>query len=550
MLSQRWPTLRAPAGVVGIIALLCAFSLAAGRWTGAVPQNDDWSYAKSALLLHHTGALHLQGWGEMFLLGQLYTAQPYLWVLGDHVWALNLYGATMAGLWLWCAFCVARRCVGPWRALALVAALAVWPGLGLLVGSFMTDLPAAAMSLLSLLLGIRAVEQQSRGWFGLSLVAGLWAFTIREQLVMCLAAVLIAVLLNPVLSHRLKVEAILAMTGTAAVCIEFEHVRHRLPHADVAPFGVEKLNLSHAAHWLLPAPFTVGIELLPLVAWAAFTLRGRAWLQTGRLLGLLAGVLLAFGLGGFDLARTPKTILSNYFTESGGFMVSLVGRAPHIFGGQLWHVVELLAAVCGVVLLGEIGAWLERAIRDRGDLRSASPAATALAAYTGILTLFTVGICIAGQRQVDRYLLALLPGLGVLLLSLHNDRPAVSPSRRRTALALVTGAGLFLATLSVRTVTATDELDHDVWSAAQHLVVQGVPGDEINAGLAWDGLHARSPVDRQHVTPDNYRGQTWIGAFPGSRDCFVVSVSPLRHFWLVPVGHGDDTWSYADTRSC
>ena len=91
----RWPT------VVTVLAILSVvgFALASSRLNGAViPQNDDWSFVKSALVLHATGEIRLQGWGQMFLVGQLLTAQPFLAVFGPRTASLLLYGATMAAI--------------------------------------------------------------------------------------------------------------------------------------------------------------------------------------------------------------------------------------------------------------------------------------------------------------------------------------------------------------------------------------------------------------------------------------------------------------------
>lgn len=172
---------------------------------------------------------------------------------------------------------------------------------------------------------------------------------------------------------------------------------------------------------------------------------------------------------------------------------------------------------------------------------------------------------IAGQYQVDRYLIALLPGLTVRLVSRPNPsvRPAPSPrpnperrTRRGTtgrvvAFGLAGAATAVLATLSVRLTVHTDQRDHAVWHAAQRVAAAGVPADTINAGLDWDGTHATVPVDRLHHREHAYLGQAWTGMFPSSTDCYIVSVSPLGHFYLTLVEHeaqGYRTWTYRNSR--
>jgi hypothetical protein len=540
------------ATALAIIATLVAFSLGATAYIGsAVPQNDDWSYVKAAILLQHTGHPHLQGWGQMFLLGQLYTAQPFLAVFGDRTISLNLYGAAMGALWLWCIFIIGRRCLGPRRAVLLVAVMALWPGLGLLVSSFMTDIPACATSLLAIVLGIRAIERESRLWLVLALIAGVWSFTIREQLVASLGAVLLAALVSRGVSRNFKLATTIGVSFAAVVCFVLEHFRHQLPHADVAPFGLSTLNLSTAPETLLRMPFTIGFEFAPVAVWVLLNLRGRDWINPGRVAGWVLGIVCLGTVTSWDFSSPPRALLTNYLTPSGAFTVAVVGRPPPIVSGGLWHTTEIVAAVCGVILLGEIGAWLARLPRLWGAARSSGPATTILASYTAVLALATIGLSLAGQRQVDRYLLPILPGIGViLLLGVRGERLA-RPAVRVVTLVPVAAAAVLLAVLSVNVTVSSDRRDHAVWATATHLVKKGVPATTINAGLDWNGTHAAGPVERKHSSGQAYLGQHWTLMFPSSTDCYVVAVSPLRRRWLVLIGRhrtGYQTWTYYNSR--
>ena len=534
------------------VALLVAFSLAVTKITGAaVPQNDDWSYVKSAILLHRTGGIHLQGWGQMFLLGQTYTAQPLLWLFGDKTGALNLYGAGMTIVWLWCAYLLAKRCLGAGRGVLLVLALALWPGMGLLVSSFMTDIPAAATSLLAMVLGLRAIDRQSRLWLALSVLAGIWSFTVREQFVTGLGAVLVAALLSRTVSRRFKVETTIGVGLAAIVCAVLEHFRHQLPHADVAPFGLSTLDFSQFPHSLLQTPFTIGLEFAPVLVWVLLTLRGRDWRDPGRLVGWALGVITFGKLTGWNFSEPPRALLTNYLTPQGGFGVAVVGRVPTIFPPELWKATEVIAACSGVLLLGELCAWLARLPRLWSAARAGHAAGTMVAAYTGVLAAITIGLSFAGQRQVDRYLLPVLPGLGIVLLTQVRGERLARPSVRFVTLVPVVAAALFLAALSVRVTVQTDQRDSAVFAAANRLVAQHVPATTINAGLDWNGLHAATAVDRKHIQAHQYVGQHWTYIFSRSRDCYIVAVSPLRRPWLTLLGEdrtGYRTWTYYNTR--
>lgn len=550
--DRRLPTVAA----LVVILVVGAYSLGVTWATHAsVPQNDDWSFIRSALLLHRTGEIRLQGWGQMFLIGQLASAQPFLAVFGARVAGLKLYGVVMTAVWLWCSFVLARRCVGPRRAVLLVGTLALWPGLALLASSFMTDLPACAMSLLTILVGVRAVERQSRGWLLLALLIGVFAFTIREQAVAGVGAVLVGALLSGRSSRRFRTEALVATVLTALLCALLEHARQQLGHADPAPFGLQTLNLTRLPLSLSRVPFTLGLDLSPLVLWAVLSFRGRHdWLDRGRVSGWVVGVAALASIAVRDLSAMPQVLLPNYVTSSGGFAVATVGyAAPAVSETHLWNIAQVVAMVCGVLLLGEVGArlaLLRRRVPDgRRSGRLDGPAATMLASYTALLALTTIALSLAGQTQVDRYQVGLLPGLGVLLLGLparsHRGDGSLEQHRRGTQdgrgtlprpVVGAVAAGLvgLLAALSAVTTVRTDRRDHAVWDAALRLTRHGVPATHINAGLDWNGFHATVPLDRLGPDYDAYRGQHWMYLFPESTDCYVVAVTEIDRPFLVP----------------
>jgi hypothetical protein len=548
----RDPRVLPGVAAAAVIAALAAFALAS-TWSSAaaIPQNDDWSFVRSALALHRTGEIRLQGWGQMFMVGQLVSAQPFLALFGARTGSLLLYGVTMTAVWMWCSFLLARRCVGPRRAVLLVGVLALWPGLGLLASSFMTDLPAWAMSVLTLVLGVRALERRSRGWFLACVVVGVFGFTIREQAIAGLGAVVVAALVTRRLTRRLRVEVLVVTLLAVVLCLVAEHLRHQLPHSDTAPFGLGSLRLTHVQPTLLKAPFTLGLELSPLALWALASLRGRAdWLDPGRVVGWVLGLAgLVFLTGG--RLEVPRVVLSNYLTSRGAFSVASVGSGPEVIASQVWVAAHVVAATTGLVLLGEVGARLRRLRRDREVLRDGDPAVVGVAAYTALLAVGTLGLSFAGQDQFDRYLICFLPGLGVLLLAVpaRAARPAGTVLRRLPRTLIVLGAvasAVLLAVLSVSTTLGSDRRDGAVWQAATRLTRQGVPATEINAGLDWNGFHATAPLDREATNFNRYRGQHWMYLFPEATDCWVVSVAPIDREWMplqrtYPGGAGLDT---------
>src|SRR5204863_8770001 len=88
---------------------------------------------------------------------------------------------------------LARRFIGVGSAVVVVAVLLVFPGLARQMATFMTDLPACALSTLCLLLGVKWL-QGAGGRLTLiaSVGVGLLAFSIREFVIAAPVAILVA----------------------------------------------------------------------------------------------------------------------------------------------------------------------------------------------------------------------------------------------------------------------------------------------------------------------------------------------------------------------
>jgi len=295
----------------GFIAVVTGAALAVSAATGSlvIPHDDSWSYIKVATQFWHTGHFHLQGFGQMFLLGQIVTSVPLMAVFGARPVALNVYGALAGALFLGCSYVLARSAVGRRRALFVIAGLSVFPGFGLLSATFMTDLPSAGTALLCLTLGLRAIRLRSPWWWAACLVAGFWAFTIREQTIAALVAVTVACLCTPSLSRRFRIAAAGGTAAVLAASAVLEHVRHQMANADVPPFGLSTLRLDRLPPSLLPMLFDCGLFLLPLAVWSLATLRSRQLRRPARIVGWVLGIAAV----GIVLPQHHHLTVGNYF---------------------------------------------------------------------------------------------------------------------------------------------------------------------------------------------------------------------------------------------
>ena len=501
-----WPRAAVAVAVLIVAVVGAAFALAAATGSLGIPHNDDWSFSRTALDFARTGQIRLYGWGQMFLIGQVVSTAPLLLITGRQQWALQLYGALAAVLVLVCTYLLAGR---GWRAVAVVATVSVFPGFALWTASYMTDLPAAGAALLALVLGVRAVRRGSVGWLVAALLAGLWAFTIRETMVVAILAVVLTVLVRAGVPGRLR--GVAAGTGAALLALAFvlEGARHGLANADAPPYRLSDLHLT-LPPTLVSAYFTVGLAVSPLVLWAALRLRADDLRRVGRWIGW------AFGLLGVAYVRLPLT-LPNHLDQGGAYWDAQAGGPVVGLAHPVWVATQVVAAVGGVGLAGEIAAsWpVWRRVRHW------DPARVVAVGFGLLLAAVTAGLSLIGQAQWDRYVLVLVPCVGVALL------PALRAVSDRAAVAWLVPA-LLLAVVAWSVAVTANVRDGRVWAAARNLVAQGVDPRLINAGLDWNGYHSGGPATKgRGPLTYSYHGQRWAYIFTDDRDCWIVSLTPL-----------------------
>src|SRR5207248_358482 len=124
------------------------------------PLNDDWAYSRGVFGLARGEGIHYWGQPSMPQLGQWLWALPFVWLLGESHVGLRLSTLLLSGLGVLAFYELLRGEAGlprP-RAAFTAAALAVNPLWFVLSGTFMTDVPALALSLIALALYARALR--------------------------------------------------------------------------------------------------------------------------------------------------------------------------------------------------------------------------------------------------------------------------------------------------------------------------------------------------------------------------------------------------------
>jgi hypothetical protein len=493
------------------------------------PLNDDWAFARGALRLARGEGIHYGGWASMPQLGQWLWACPFVWLFGASHVTLRLSAILLSWLGL-AAFYDLLRQEGhtqPRAALA-TAALAFNPLFFLLQGTFMTDVPALALALVSLALYGRALRGAGIGWLAGACAAAVLAGITRQNAVA--VAVAAAVLLGgrPALRRRPLwwSGVVLPVVAAGAVHVWFQGRGDVRPLQPAVPSVLTLLLLPFLViHFcgLSALPLLVGerrpgpwrpvaAAVLLMVAWAA------SWLFYDKELPYPTE------LPHPDRAR-PRAVAGlfpyteNMLTPWGAFSGSrftgplVVGEhtgRPLLFGLTARALLTLLGCAGGGVLL-------VRTLRQRRDVWSRPLI---------LFTLLQIPFLLIVSDFYDRYLLFLLPGA----LDLAGSCPREAPREQGARPAWLAG----LAVLAVFGVVSVG-LMHDwlAWNAARwELGRRAVAGHidplDIEGGVEWDGWHAGIGTPPPRDNGPRWRvldfTREWFAAVRGR---YVLSFSEL-----------------------
>jgi hypothetical protein len=523
MLRRDWRI--AATLALGTVVVAWGITIAAGLV--GVPRTDDWGFAREAYSLH-AGHLRLINWGPMTKIGLLLWAQPFLWVFGDHHWALALSVSVLMTAGLVAVYSLARRRSAPLAATAVVGCVLLFPGVVRDTASFMTDPAALALQLMTLALGAAAVEAAGRRQsllFAASMVAGLWAFSIRELALAAPLAVIVAAVITAE-DPRWR-RSVLGAGGAFVVLAGGVWWWHHGLTGVEAYRGHPKLVDS--AVLVVSCAITVALALAPALALSL----PRWWSSrhvVGRLVGAAIGaaVVALRPLLAWHLGVKNWWLVGDYLQAdgiNGGKM--MIGYRPTVLTPPIWHVLiafAVLSTVLCSMLLGEWAAqWCTRAGRHR---RNSDPVAGMVGWHAAFASGVLVVAAVWNGALFDRYTWSLVVSGSWLLLCRRG--PASVPQRTAAARQVVGTLAIVLAGATTVLLTVNSAaFDHARWSAATAQVAAGTPAAEIDGGIEWDGYHSSS-VDQDGLPAINDPLVSWwshMTAMP--KVCIVVTASPV-----------------------
>jgi hypothetical protein len=478
------------------------------------PLNDDWAFARGAVAFARGEGVHYLRWASMPQLGQWLWAWPFLELLGESHTTLRFTTVVLSLLGVAAFFDLLRQAgLAPGRAAFVAACLAFNPLYFELSGTFLTDVPTLAFSLIALALYGRAfalAAANALGAFDLLaaavVVAVLGAITRQNAITVPIAAGLLLLLRYPRLRLRPAWLLAVAVPGAAALAAHF-WLKTRPDYYAVLP--KDRPDLGRLVLVAFTGTHYLGLTALPVLFFEA---DWRFWKRPAVLAGLAVG-LLAMGAGaafyGLHESEQMKPVrewwkdhasggylelfkedssfekrfpyLGNMLTPYGQFgsKETVLGDRPLILGPAVRVAVSVVGCVAGAALLVSLVARLRAG------------------AWKEPLTLFTalhLPFLFLPYVIFDRYYLVLMPGA---LYLATNPAAATEPAEARRGLPR---RALGLAALGLYAVVSVALL-HDwlSWNAARwelgrRAVERGIEATDIEGGFEWNGWYSPYPV--------------------------------------------------------
>jgi hypothetical protein len=505
--------------VLGLIGIAIPVWLAAAAGAIGIPTVDDWVYTRGADSLFRIGVITLPG-HTTAAIGQLMLVQPLLWLSKGEPWAYPVFGLVMVGVAITFTYLLARRFVELPAATFSVGVLLAFPGLAREGASFMTDVPAYALSVMCLWLGTIWLQGQGgRAVLVGSIAIGILALSIREFAVAAPLAVAITAWIRGTPRDRIWLTGLLVvlLAAIAGVLGIAGGTNRLLP-------GAPQDSLALSVAFIGGAFATTNVVLLPLIIVAA----------RSRISRLTSRELVTASVVGLLVVLSPTGVLiGNYWTVNGiGSDLLLAGARDDVFAGRIWALYEQLAILATVLLVAMfLGVAARHDLRVRGLAGSAARLVGAILSWNAPLPLF---LALYAAELIaytpfgpilDRYLFPIVPAAAILLLRVSSRSLQMG-----RGLAVSHAAFAWIAISAF--VLAANSFAYDAarWREGQAAVLAGYDANTIDAGYEWVGYHA---IGRSTPGESNFALPWYYGAIPANLPCIVISNSRLENSPLI-----------------
>jgi len=443
---------------------------------GDFPINDDWSYAETVQRLVEHGEWRLNAWTSMPLATQVVWGWLFSQPAGFSFTALRLSSLCL-GWWATQGAYSLLRLAGalPTAAFCGAATLAVCPVIFPLAFTFMTDVPALAFGVWSLVSILRYLEERRAWQLALALVL-LTATTLIRQTGLALAIGATAALFVASRSNRDRVAALSCLLMPSLALFAYTAFVHRTgtPAAYAQREGQLLQSVAHPRvlasmfmHSAASAYLYLGLFLVPVIPLLARGFEKRR-AAIAALVGLAASCIYVVKYH----VRMP--LLPNVFHDLGLSPVlvaraDLWPRAPV----SAWRALTAAAALAAAVVLYHVVS--------RITIRLAPPRRSAcilcgIACVAYVIPLFVTGF------MFDRY-------LGPTLLLALGFLASIDALDVQNRASVITTFGLLLAFAAFDLAATSDLFSYNRarWEAVQAALKSGVGAENLDGGFEVTG---------------------------------------------------------------
>lgn len=530
--------------VGGVIPLVIAWRFGAL----GIPRNDDWSFLLASFRFADGGGIDGNDWALMNLVGQLVLALPFNVVFGNRIAPLQVLVAALGVAGLMAVYDLGLHWLTQRRALFAACLVAVGPMWAALAGSFMTDVPTFALSMICLAAGARALSANRFAtlWLVVAMAAGFTGFAIRQYAMVAVVALAGAAVWHAPTLGRRRVALIVGLcVATLAAAAVFYLWRLGLPGFGDPPLRAPtRRSVGTGIDRSLRAATLVGLLVTPALLLAGpIRLLATAYRRSPTFTLASAGILtVGFSLWGQGSHRAdPAQMISpgNYVRSTGILGTDVIwGIRADLLPGALMTVLALVGIVSAIILLTAGASTVPPVLRSLPTRRrTGSPAKSiAVLALVGFSLACTVPVFF-GMPLFDRYLLPVIALMAVSVLDAPVQlRPDLRLNRWTAGVAFagMTVIGLVFACNSA-------SFDGARWRAAERAAE--IVGDRgrIDGGFEWINYTAGRPVS---ITPERTSAQYCIA---------LVSTPDLQPGWgsiAEPVWGiaGEQGWIIAEQR--
>lgn len=472
-MGQNFSSRFRPATLAGLATVLLSWSAC---WivlfvlfpaaTQNFPLLDDWAYSRAFFAFLHGDGLQYLNWAAVPQLGQWLWALPFVAALGASHVALRLSTIVLALLGVIAFYDLLRqqRC-SPARAAFAAAVLAFQPLFLALSATFMSDVPALSLCLISLALAGRALARGRLLWLVLSSAVAVLAVLTRQNAIV--APLVIGYFVSrPDCPFRRNSGwwacVLLPIVIGLGICVWFESrtdVRRSYP-AVPAP----ELLLS-LPYWTVQFCGLAAAPALLLLRWRG---QVKPLLILFAVMGGFAVYWLAIPHSMADTQLFPYSDTTILGTTGFGEPGMYLGTMPVVLRTVTRDALTALGCLAGAALL--VRLWARRNDWRQSPLLLFTAVQAALLFFTPIV--------------YDRHFLFLIPGVLAVVCVPAAEEPGFRWLPATATLAVVAGVSFAL-------MHDWFSWNRALWALGRQAVAElHIPPAEIEGGIEWDGWYS------------------------------------------------------------